>query len=77
MIERVEVIRGGGSALFGSNAIGDVVNIITKEPSRNSFTLSNQTGFFGKGLADVNTSLNGSFITDDYKAGLYLLYKCA
>jgi outer membrane receptor for ferrienterochelin and colicins len=30
MIERVEVIRGGGSALFGSNAIGGVVNIITK-----------------------------------------------
>ena len=30
MIERVEVIRGGGSALFGSNAIGGVVNIITQ-----------------------------------------------
>jgi outer membrane receptor for ferrienterochelin and colicins len=30
MIERVEVIRAGGSALFGSNAIGGVVNIITK-----------------------------------------------
>ena len=28
MIERVEVIRGGGSALFGANAIGGVVNII-------------------------------------------------
>ena len=72
MIERVEVIRGGGSALFGSSAIGGVVNIITKEPLRNSFTLSNQTGIFGKGLTDVNTSLNGSFVTDDYKAGLYL-----
>ena len=36
MIERVEVIRGGGSALFGSNDIGGVVNIITKEPLRNS-----------------------------------------
>ena len=31
MVERVEVIRGGGSALFGSNAIGGVVNIITKD----------------------------------------------
>ena len=43
MIERVEVIRGGGSALFGANAIGGVVNIITKEPQRNSLALSNTT----------------------------------
>ena len=32
MIERVEVVRGGGSALFGSSAIAGTVNIITKEP---------------------------------------------
>lgn len=72
MIERVEVIRGGGSALFGSNAIGGVVNIITKEPVRNSILLSNSTGIFQGGGVDVNTSLNGSFVTDDQKAGVYL-----
>lgn len=72
MIERVEVIRGGGSALFGSNAIGGVVNIITKEPLRNSVSLSNSTNFYDKGGADVNTTLNGSFVTDDYRAGIYL-----
>lgn len=72
MIERVEVLRGGGSALFGSNAIGGVVNIITKEPLRNTVSLSNNTGFFQGGGADVNTTLNGSFVSDDYRAGLYL-----
>ena len=36
MIERVEVVRGGGSALFGSNAIAGTINIITKEPLNNS-----------------------------------------
>ena len=40
MIERVEVVRGGGSALFGSSAIAGVINIITKEPQRNSFTFN-------------------------------------
>lgn len=72
MIERVEVIRGGGSALFGANAIGGVVNIITKEPLRNSVTLSNTTNIFEGGTADFNTSLNGSFVSDDYKMGVYL-----
>ncbi len=32
MIERVEVVRGGGSALFGANAVGGTINIITKDP---------------------------------------------
>ena len=32
MIQRIEVVRGPSSALYGSDAIGGVVNIITKEP---------------------------------------------
>jgi outer membrane receptor for ferrienterochelin and colicins len=72
MIERVEVIRGGGSASFGSNAIGGVVNIITKEPLRNSVSLSNTTNVLNNGAADVNTSLNASFVSDDHKTGVYL-----
>jgi outer membrane receptor for ferrienterochelin and colicins len=72
MIERVEVIRGGGSALFGSSAIGGVVNIITKEPLRNSLVLSNATHFFSDGTPDMNTSINGSFVSDDHKAGVYV-----
>jgi outer membrane receptor for ferrienterochelin and colicins len=28
MIERIEVVRGGGSALYGSNAIAGTINII-------------------------------------------------
>jgi outer membrane receptor for ferrienterochelin and colicins len=72
MIERVEVIRGGGSALFGSNAIGGVVNIITKEPLRNTITLSNTTNILNRDATDLNTSLNGSFVSDDHKMGVYL-----
>lgn len=35
LIERVEVVRGGGSSLYGGNAIGGTINIITKEPHEN------------------------------------------
>lgn len=33
-VERVEIIQGAASALYGSNAIGGVVNIITRDPVR-------------------------------------------
>jgi len=33
-VERVEVIRGPGSILYGSNAMGGVINIITKKQTR-------------------------------------------
>ncbi|MCA9771186.1 MAG: TonB-dependent receptor [Myxococcales bacterium] len=33
-IERIEVTRGGGAAIYGSDAVGGVINIITKKPSR-------------------------------------------
>ncbi len=31
-VERIEVVKGASSALYGSNAIGGVINIITKKP---------------------------------------------
>ena len=72
MVERVEVIRGGGSALYGSSAIGGVVNIITKDPVRNTLSLSNTTNFMEDGTPDINTSVGGAFVSDDYKLGAYV-----
>ena len=72
MVERVEVIRGGGSALFGSSAIGGVVNIITKDPVRNTFSLANTTTIMEDGTPDINTSLGGAFVSDDYRLGTYI-----
>jgi len=33
-VERVEVVKGAGSALYGSNALGGVINVITREPGQ-------------------------------------------
>ena len=64
MIERVEVMRGGGSALFGSSAIAGTINIITKEPVRNSGQLTHTlTGIGGTSSWDNNTTLE-RFISD-------------
>ena len=71
MVERIEVVRGGGSALFGSSAIGGTINIITKEPLRNSGELAHSLTSIGvTGALDNNTTLNASLVTDDRKAGL-------
>ena len=72
MIDRVEVLRGGGSALFGSSAIGGTINVITKDPLRNSASASHTiTSIGGGGAYDNNTSAGASVVTDSGRAGLY------
>lgn len=73
MIERVEVVRGGGSALFGSSAIAGTINVITKEPQRNSAQLAHMTDMIGgKSVFDNATSLNASLVSDNHKGGVYV-----
>jgi outer membrane receptor for ferrienterochelin and colicins len=70
MIDRVEVVRGGGSALFGSNAIAGTINIITKEPLNNSLSVSNSTMLIGGTSADINTTVNAALVSDDHRSGV-------
>lgn len=72
MIERVEVMRGGGSALYGANAIGGTVNIITKEPLNNLFMVSHNITAIGGNAFDNTTSLNTSLVNGQRNAGIYL-----
>jgi outer membrane cobalamin receptor len=46
-IERIEIVRGPASALYGSDAIGGVVNIITKKPQEVKTTVSADLGSHG------------------------------
>ena len=72
MMERVEVIRGGGSAIFGANAIGGVVNIITREPLRNTLEVSNTTQHIGGKAWDNTTSINAALLSANRKMGAYI-----
>jgi outer membrane receptor for ferrienterochelin and colicins len=72
MIERVEIVRGGGSALYGSNAIAGTINIITKEPLNNSFDVTANHALIDGKTADNTLNLNSTFISDDRKAGINL-----
>ena len=71
MIDRVEVMRGGGSALFGSSAIAGTINIITKEPVRNSAAISHtMTSIAGTGTFHNTTDINASIVSEDNKLGI-------
>lgn len=71
MIQRVEVMRGGGSALFGSSAVGGTVNIITKDPETNYAEASHTVQSIGiSGALDNNTTVNASVVGNNNQIGL-------
>lgn len=78
MIERVEVIRGGGSALYGSNAIAGTVNLILKEPKNNFYELGlsgNSIGVannYSNPAEDYTANFNTSVVSSDNKTGMAL-----
>lgn len=77
MIERVEVIRGGGSALYGSNAIAGTINLILKDPITNSYEFGLNSGFMGVGMEDADqvahdqsVNMNTSLVSADNRTGM-------
>ncbi|MDL2224448.1 TonB-dependent receptor [Bacteroidales bacterium OttesenSCG-928-M06] len=72
MIDRVEVVRGGGSALFGANAVAGTINIITKDPISNSFQISTTMSNMGGKSWDQYFGANASLISSDNTYGIAL-----
>ncbi|WP_321279809.1 TonB-dependent receptor [Marinifilum fragile] len=79
MIQRVEVVRGGGSALFGGNAIAGTINIITKDPVSDSFKAGFKYGAVGVGADgagsvanDFTADFNASVVSEDNKSGIFI-----
>ena len=69
-IERVEIVRSGGSALFGSNAIAGTVNIITKDPILNTWEIGSNLAIIKKDAQDKNLTFNLSSVADDLSKGI-------
>ncbi len=57
-VERVEIVRGPSSSLYGSEALAGVINIVTRVPRENSVRLQARYGSFG--TTSLTTELEGS-----------------
>ncbi|MFN0159697.1 MAG: TonB-dependent receptor [Burkholderiales bacterium] len=58
-IERIEVVRGGGSVVYGDGAVAGVVNIITKRSQPESARLSVELGAGSYGMDDMRIHASG------------------
>jgi len=53
-IERIEVVKGASSALYGSEAMGGIINVITKKPQKDfNILLSGDAGSYGRLNGDI------------------------
>ncbi|WP_297863473.1 TonB-dependent receptor [uncultured Acidaminococcus sp.] len=57
MIERIEVVKGGASTLYGADAVGGVINIITKTPEETTGKI--RVGYGSWGSQDLGLSVGG------------------
>lgn len=71
MIERVEVVKGGGSALYGGNAIGGTVNILTRDPMENAAQIGLDHALIRGSASDQRLYFNASLVGDDLQRGIH------
>ncbi|WP_299132049.1 TonB-dependent receptor [uncultured Tenacibaculum sp.] len=72
IIERIEVVRSGGSALYGSSAIAGTVNVITKDPVLNTWEIGSNFAFIDGKALDRTLTFNTSVVADDLDSGISL-----
>jgi outer membrane receptor for ferrienterochelin and colicins len=70
IVEQVEVVRSGGSALYGSNAIGGTINIITREPAENGWEIRSNTALLAGDALDQTFNINGSIVNESLTSGV-------
>ena len=68
-IERIEIVRGAASSLYGADAIGGVINIITRKPGERKFSSYASAGVGSYASSEYTAGLSGS--TDRWGYSLY------
>ncbi len=64
MVERIEVVKGGGSSIYGPGSVGGVVNIVSHVPSQTGGRLLGRTGWMN-GVPDQTFSASADWASSD------------
>ncbi|EOF4069787.1 TonB-dependent receptor [Campylobacter jejuni] len=59
-VERIEIIPGGGSVLYGNGTRGGVINIITKKQKSDAFAINLKSSAYDHGRLGGNLGINGA-----------------
>jgi outer membrane receptor for ferrienterochelin and colicins len=73
LIERVEVIKGGGSVLYGSSAIAGTVNLITRQPGTTGFGAFLNTALIASQSHDINAGATAGKTFSDSSGGVQIV----
>uniref|UniRef100_UPI0030EDB50D TonB-dependent receptor n=1 Tax=uncultured Cyclobacterium sp. TaxID=453820 RepID=UPI0030EDB50D len=68
LIERVEVVKGPASTLYGSEAVGGLINVITKKPSTAPLLTAD---IFSTDWGDINTDFGLKYNLSENTQGLF------
>jgi vitamin B12 transporter len=68
-VERIEILKGSQSTLYGSDAIAGVINIITRKSGSKPFTFSGAADYGSYNTRRINTAISGVNKYFDYNIG--------
>ncbi|MEM7182942.1 MAG: TonB-dependent receptor plug domain-containing protein [Spirochaetota bacterium] len=72
MINRIEVVKGGGSTLYGGGAVGGVINVIPQFPKRDYGEVTTQESWIGGVVPRNTTTAAVSRVSENQKMGVYV-----
>jgi outer membrane receptor for ferrienterochelin and colicins len=71
MIEQIEIVKGGGSALYGGGAVAGTINMMTRRPGFNKTKVTySGNSFFG--VYDQQVGVVSEVISKDNYSGFYV-----
>ena len=74
MIDRIEIVKGGGSSLYGSSAIGGIVNLITKLANKNEFSFGYDYSIIDRVTDDKIIYGNTTVVADNKNSGASIFF---